>query len=62
MTGVQTCALPISKKELKQKMLDYIARQDALDKDEWYGTQRELAEYVLVQFALDELDMYLDGE
>ena len=52
----------MTEKELKQKMLDYIARQDALDKDEWYGTQRELAENVLVQFALDELDMYLDGE
>ena len=52
----------MTEKELKQKMLDYIARQDALDKDEWYGTARELAEYVLVQFALDELDMHLDGE
>ena len=52
----------MTEKELKQKMLDYIARQDATYKDEWYGTKRELAEYVLVQFALDELDMYLDGE
>lgn len=52
----------MTKKELKQRMLEYINRQSDFDKDEWYGTQRDFVESVLTEFARDEFGMDLDGD
>lgn len=42
----------MTKKELKAAMEDYIARQ-GIGKDEWYCSDRDLAQCVLENFASD---------
>ena len=41
----------MTKKELKQKMLEYIALQSDNDKDDWYTTSQNTARCILEEFA-----------
>jgi hypothetical protein len=43
----------MTKKELKQKMLDFINRQDDYVKDEWYGTNYDIYYDIMKEFAED---------
>lgn len=41
----------MTKKELKQKMLEFIQSKQDDDNNEWWCTDRELNEMVLAEFA-----------
>jgi hypothetical protein len=43
----------MTKKELKQKMLDFINRQDDYVKDEWYATNYVIYCHIMKEFAED---------
>ena len=45
----------MTKKELKQKMLDFIGRQDHYSKEEWYATNYDICYDILTEFAKEEL-------
>jgi hypothetical protein len=50
----------MTKKELKQKMLDFINRQDDNVKDEWYATNRGVYKFVIEEFAKEEFGIDLE--
>ena len=52
----------MTKKELKQKMLDYLSRQDNYTKDEWYDTPYAMTFDVLADFAKEELNIDIGVE
>jgi hypothetical protein len=41
----------MTKKDLKQKMLDFISLQSDNDKDDWYTTSQNAAQCILMEFA-----------
>jgi hypothetical protein len=41
----------MTKKDLKQKMLEFISLQSDNDKDSWYTTSQNAAQYILMEFA-----------
>lgn len=41
----------MTKEELRQKMLDYLDRQDPVKTDEWYGSYRDVHSCILQEFA-----------
>lgn len=43
----------MTKKELKQKMVEFIERQNEFNKEEWYISDKALAAYIIVEFAND---------
>jgi hypothetical protein len=41
----------MTKKDLKQKMLEFISLQSSNDKDNWYTTSQNAAQCILMEFA-----------